>query len=324
MTTISMQKSSRISSVVRIFIRPMLVLALGLHALLLFVPLPSEQKFKELDDKESLTKINQIFTAKPVSQKPKPTTAIKPTAIKLTNKPAIASKPSAPTLRPTGAAIASSQPKPRQAVIPSSASIAPMQSTDPASVPPNRTPNAVGAQSAVNSKPFESFKEDPAQALHEVLTSPFRTGGGVVSGGSNSANGVDHAENNTVPLEEITRPELLFKPSTNQNPAPQKIALEGLTGLDKQPLLITFPLEDNLNLYSFYQKILEPKLKTIFAETSEVGEYGDGPLYKLTRGSYTAYLSLMPPKKAVGAIISVWSKDPRANQGGAPADSSAF
>ncbi len=166
--------------------------------------------------------------------------------------------------------------------------------------------STVHSSSTTQARASESFKGDPAQALHEYLES-------LSTERVNKAPNGSSASPNPAPLEEIIQPELLYKASSIQSTEPQKAAPENLPGLEKQPLLVRFPIEENLNLYSFYERTLEPKLKTIFESVSEAGDYGDGPLYKLTRGTYTAYLSLMPPKKAVGAIISVWSKDPRAN-----------
>ncbi len=70
----------------RMLLRPMLFLALGLHALLLFVPIPSEQKPKEADDKKDPLKITQLPTAKPASPK-----SLKPIA-SAARKPTIAAK----------------------------------------------------------------------------------------------------------------------------------------------------------------------------------------------------------------------------------------
>ncbi|MGA7933774.1 MAG: hypothetical protein WCA35_09525 [Kovacikia sp.] len=312
MTTISVQTPNRIPAPVRMLIRPMLFLALSLHALLLFIPLPSENKLKEADDKKDPLKITQVPTAQPASSKPKP----KP-AIKLTGKPAIVPKTTTLSLKPASSAITLTPSPPKPALIPSSSSLTEAASTapPPSTAPTSRPENGETAQNAPPSKPSEAFKGDPAETLQGFLESLSRAANGKDSGGSSSAN-------KGAPLEEITRPELLFKSTDDRSTAPstaaQKVALEGLPGLDKQPWLVTFPLEDNLNLYSFYQKTLEPKLITIFEDISEVGDYGDGPLYKLARGNYALYLSLMPPKKAVGAIISVWTKDPRPKQDSSP------
>jgi hypothetical protein len=51
---------------VRMLIRPMLFIALGFHALLLFTPLPAEQKPKPPEDKKNPVKITQVPTVKPV------------------------------------------------------------------------------------------------------------------------------------------------------------------------------------------------------------------------------------------------------------------
>ena len=55
---------------VRFFIRPLLFLALGFHALLLFTPLPAEQKPKPPEDKKNPVKITQVPTVKPIKTAP--------------------------------------------------------------------------------------------------------------------------------------------------------------------------------------------------------------------------------------------------------------
>jgi len=160
--------------------------------------------------------------------------------------------------------------------------------------PPKRLPSAL---------PPKLTNEDPEQALYKLLAELPAATNDPGPDGSNPSN--------VAPLDELPQPELFFKPIDSQATEQRGTIPDSLPGLTGSPLLTLFPLEENLNLNSFYQKSLEPKLKTIFSSIAMVGDYGDGSLYKLTRGGYTTYLSLMPPKQAVGAIISVWSKDPR-------------
>ena len=54
----------------RLIIRPILFAALGFHALLLFTPLPAEQKPKPPEDKKNPVKITQIQTVKPLKTVP--------------------------------------------------------------------------------------------------------------------------------------------------------------------------------------------------------------------------------------------------------------
>ena len=54
----------------RLIIRPILFAALGFHALLLFTPLPAEQKPKPPEDKKNPVKITQVPTVKPIKTTP--------------------------------------------------------------------------------------------------------------------------------------------------------------------------------------------------------------------------------------------------------------
>jgi hypothetical protein len=268
----------------RLMLSPMLLMALGIHALLLFTPLPSEQKPKEPNDKKNPIKITQLPTAKPPEAKP---IAVKAKVAVKAASPAPASSPTSTPL----AAIAS--PLPAQAPPPA---LAPLQTTPSASPAPS-TPVPANPPVATSGA---TFKGDAAKALQDLLINLPGTKKEQVGSETLPAE---------VPLTELNQPELLF--NVGQESAPK--TPERRIGLDKAPLLVLFPLEANLNLDSFYRKILEPKLKEVFESITPIGEYGEGPLYKLTHGSYTTYLSLMSPKQAVGAIVSVWSKDPRPN-----------
>ncbi|HEY9909758.1 MAG TPA: hypothetical protein V6D18_19375 [Thermosynechococcaceae cyanobacterium] len=54
----------------RLVIRPILFAALGIHALLLFTPFPTEQKPKPPEDKKNPVKITQVPTVKPIKTTP--------------------------------------------------------------------------------------------------------------------------------------------------------------------------------------------------------------------------------------------------------------
>jgi hypothetical protein len=88
--TLSMPVIPAIPAPARAFIRPMLFAALGLHALLLFVPFPKEKQ-KPPENKEAPVKITQLPTTKVTAQNKVP-------KAKITNP----SKPSLPKInRPT-------------------------------------------------------------------------------------------------------------------------------------------------------------------------------------------------------------------------------
>jgi len=274
---------------VQMLIRPILFVAVAAHALLLFVPLPSEEKPKEPDDKKNPVKITQLPTAKPPEPKAKPKTTATPT-----KTVAVSAKSGSPTTSSSTATVPSLPSLPEATTATSTVQSQPLPPSDKRSNPPQRLPSAL---------PPKLTTEDPEQALYKLLAElPAATNDPGVEGSNPS---------NVAPLDELPQMELFFKPIDSQAVDLKGAIPEGLPGLTGSPLLTLFPLEENLNLNSFYAKSLEPKLKAIFSSITLLGDYGDGSVYKLTRGTYTAYLSLMPPKQAVGAIISVWSKDPR-------------
>lgn len=284
--------------------RPILFLAIGIHALLLFTPIPSETKPKEPSDKKDPIKITQIPTAKPAVPKAVPVVKVaknKTTATALvkstptTTSPIRLSPLTSPFTTPTSTNFSSSD-----SLASSSSSTA--NSTSPSKpLPPDAT--GVGAPGTI-AKKLKPAITNPIETLYGILTS--------LPNAETNKTASDNLPNQAVPLDEINQPELLFKPTGNSSSKPEKVLPEGLPGLERSPLLVTFPVEDNLNLTSFYQKYLEAKIKDLF-DVEEVSDYGDGPLYKLTNADSTLFLSLMPPKKAVGTVLSVWSKDPREN-----------
>lgn len=283
--------------------RPILFLAIGIHALLLFTPIPSEPKPKEPDDKKDPIKITQIPTAKPAVPKAVPVVKIaknKTTVTSLvkstpTTASQIRSSPlTSPFSTPTSTNFSSSDSL-------ASSSTATDSTSQSKPLPPDTSES--GSQGTIAKKPKPAIA-DPIETLYGILTS--------LPNAETNKTASDNLSNQAVPFDEINQPELLFKPVGNADSKPEKVLPEGLPGLERSPLLVTFPVEDNLNLTSFYQKYLEAKIKDLF-EVEEVGDYGDGPLYKLTNADSILFLSLMPPKKAVGTVLSVWSKDPREN-----------
>lgn len=104
----------------------MLFAALGLHALLLFTPFPSEQKPKNPDDKKDPVKITQIPMAKP-NQTPR--TKALPKVTRKTTLPKVNRPPSANTVRTPQAAPTVQREQP--AAAPAQNSQAPKDTKDP-------------------------------------------------------------------------------------------------------------------------------------------------------------------------------------------------
>jgi hypothetical protein len=262
-----------VSAPLRMLIRPILFLALGLHALLIFVPLPSEEKLKQPDDKKNPITITQVPTNQPpaASVRPAAKPAAKP-AVTVAAKPA----PLTPRLAPVAPFIPS----------PPASPILPLQTGSLPSLPrPSES-----TQETTPTPPIALANVEPGKALYELLAEiPV-------------PNKLDPSFTNVAQLEHFAKPELFFKPSDDPDLVP-----EALPGLDGSPKLAVGEEPE-----FFYQTFFEQPLQGIFEQVTKVGDFAGGPLYRLKRGDYTVYLSLIPAQGAVATIVSVWSSDPTA------------
>jgi len=259
----------------RLLIRPIFFLVLGFHALLLFVPLPSEQKPTEPNDKKDPLKITQIPTATSAT---KPVVPPKPT-VNVSAKPAVPSGlPSSRDRQTSSSLLSVSSPvQPSSPLQPSEASSPSAAIADPHPV--------------ASPPPAQLAAVDPSQALYELLAdipAPYFD---------------DAAFTNTATREQFPQPEAFFRPLAHPDDSP-----EGLPGLDGAPRL-SIGEEPEF----FYKTFFEQPLNAIFEQVSPVGDYGGGRLYKLQRGGYTVYLNLVPAKGLgqPGTIVAVWRTDPR-------------
>lgn len=257
---------------VRLLIRPILFAALGLHALLLFTPIPSQPKPQEPDDKKDPVKITQLPTAKPPSAKPlAKVQKAKATRATTSTKLANPSTPAASSAAPSTAVGSDSLPN---------------IASQP--LPPSSGDSTNAAASANNSS-----KPEPGVALYEILAqlpAPDR---------------LDPAFTNLIRPEALEQPELFFKPNSEPDLLPEPLA-----GLASSPIFAPGE-EPEILFQTFFDG--EQRIREVFEEVTQVGDYGGGPLYRLKQGSYIAYLSLIPTRQAgiLGAIVSVWNQDPR-------------
>lgn len=257
---------------VRVLIRPILFAALGLHALLLFTPIPSQPKLQEPDDKKDPVKINQLPTAKPPAAKPSAKVQkAKTTSVSTSTKLANPSTPAASSAASSAAVSSDSLPKIASQPLP--------PSTDDS------------ANSGANSG--NSTKPEPNVALYEILAQ------------LPAPDNLDPAFTNVIRPEALEKPQLFFKP----NPDPDLLP-EPLAGLASSPIFAPGE-EPEILFQTFFDG--EQRIREVFEEVTQVGDYGGGPLYRLKQGSYIAYLSLIPTRQAgiLGAIVSVWNQDPR-------------
>lgn len=317
---------------VRSLIRPMLFAAIGLHALLLFTPIPSEQKPKKPDDKENPVKITQLPTAK---------TAARP---KL-------AKPALPKIaRPKPAAVVA---VPKSPVTPRSIAPGgtPSDAKDPfADFPhyPSSTPNCYGKTDLGEncrevSASLVSVVSYFEKALRDKKFTSSATGGDgikvkiftVTKGGKSLYLSIlKDSDTKTVYLlapEQIDNLDKLKKAEGT----PKAIAdiYEQVTnnGNDATPSEFKQPeayykdptasLPEQLGAVFGSPKIVEgAKADQVYATlkdylttngytTTDAGSYGGGPLYAVKDANYTGYLNLAPSKSG-GTIVVVWTKKP--------------
>jgi hypothetical protein len=272
----------------RLLLRPIFFLVLGLHALALFVPLPQAEVPKEANDKKDPVRITQIPTANltpplPTTKQPAKGTGTAATVANTPGKPATASSgsPSA-----TGTSASSSLP-----VVQSGSSFAANNSGTTALPSTPTTPLPPGTSAAT---PSPSPDVDPEAKLFEMLAKipvPDES---------------DPASTNQPSRDQFDQPDLFFVASTEEAGEPQwNPALKGT------PVIAMGESPDY-----FYETSFEGELKGAFETMEKVGTFAGGSLYALKRGSYQVYASLIPLKMppgtvGIGTIISVWSQDPR-------------
>lgn len=316
----------------------MLFAALGLHALLLFAPLPSEQKLKKPDDQENPVKITQLPTAKP---------AVKP-------RPKLV-KPALPKLnRPRPAAVTAPVPKAPAKPTASSPTGATDSAKDPFADFPHyqgSTPNCYGKtdlgencrEASVSLSSLVSYFE---KALPDKKFTSVPVGGGssrvkifqVSKGGKSLYLSVlSDGDSKTVYLlapESIDSLDKLKKaegtpkaiadlydqvadagqgtndatPGDFKQPDayykdPTAILPEQLGAIYGSPKLVDGSTDDQV------YAALKTYLTKSGYSAEPAGSYGGGPLYEIKDASFTGYLNLAPSKTG-GPIVVVWIKKP--------------
>ncbi|MBW4694799.1 MAG: hypothetical protein KME27_23875 [Lyngbya sp. HA4199-MV5] len=336
MTTIPALK--QLPAPVRLLIRPMLIAAIGLHALLLFTPLPSAEKPKKTDDKEDPVKITQLPTAKPAAK----------------SRPKLA-KPALPKVNRAKSAIA--PPVQRTQTPQRAAGGTPSDAKDPfADFPhyPSSTPNCYGKtdlgencrEAAVSLQSVVSYFEKVLPEKKFAITPAGGDGTNVKlftvskGGKSLSLSILKDSDTKTVYLlapEAINDLEKLKKAEGTPKAiadiyeqVANQIDKNGSTN-DATPGDFTQPadyykdpkasLPEQLGAIYGSPKVIDGStadaiyatLKDYLAgasyTTSAVGNYGGGSLYEIKSDSYTGYLNLVPSTSG-GTIVVVWTKKP--------------
>ncbi|MBC7972909.1 MAG: hypothetical protein H7Z11_22765 [Verrucomicrobia bacterium] len=322
----------------RSLIRPMFFAAIGLHALLLFTPLPSEQKPKKADDKENPVKITQLPTAKPAS------------------RPRLA-KPSLPKITRPRSSAAPAVAVPRSPTTPSSSDAGKATDTttkDPfADFPhyPGSVPNYQGIENlrvasgaSLASVVAHFRKELPDQKFtlsDESEPNTFKVSKGgvsyflsVIDDGSQIVYLLGAEKLDKDKLAKIKKGDVVGIPKelgdiakeldttysiSSDNSATSLDVVEG----SGSAFFKSDPDYPSNEVYvdgisetravggqspaQVYQA-LQPVLKK-FDSANETDSYGGGALYELKKGKFTGYLSLVPGR-AGGTVAVVWTKRP--------------
>ncbi len=270
----------------KVLLRPIFFVAIGLHAALLFMPLPQEEKPRVADDKKDPVKVTQVPTAG--LTKPLPTVAPGGKA-NTPGKPAIAtttvSKTPAIAATATAAAGTAATSTPLPTVQAGSTTTLP--ATDTTAPPP-------GSSASPNPTVASTSTVNPEEALFKTLAS------------IPTPDASDPASTNVPGHELFGEPAKFFMTAKDAEGE-----LEWRPELKGSPVLAMGDTPEY-----FYETLFQGELKPIFAEMKKVGEYGGGPLYHLKQGSFEVYVNLVPVKMppattGLGTIIAVWSKDPR-------------
>lgn len=318
---------------VRLLIRPMLIAAIGLHALLLFTPIPSEEKPKKTDDKETPVKITQLPTAKP-APKARPKLA-KPALPKVNRpKPAIAPPVQKTPVTPQRAAsTTSTDTKNPFADFPHYPGATPYKDLENLRVANGASPVSVVAhfRKALPARKF-TITDEPESNTFKVSRGGISYYLSVVEDGSQTfyllgpdkldkdklakikkgdvvgipkelgdiAKELDSAystsSDNSATSFDLTDPSSFLEPDKD-NPSNQ-VYVNGISEtrvVEGQP-----PAQ----VYQALQSILKK-----FDSATESGTYAGGSLYELKKGSFTGYLNLVPGK-AGGTIAVIWMKRP--------------
>ena len=313
----------------------MLFAAIGLHALLLFTPIPSEQKPKKPDDKENPVKITQLPTAKPAARpklakpalpkiaRPKPPAAVvapKPPATPRTNN---ASKATNTTKAKNPFADFPHYPGAvggfkgfENLYAASGASLVSVVAHFKKELPKKFTlseesePNTFKVSTEGVSY-FLSIVDDGSQTIYllgpdkldKTKLAKIKEGKGIAIppelGGIAKALDATYStsSDNSATSLDVPESSAFFEPDKDN--ASNEVYVSGISEtrlVDGQP-----PAQ-------VYQSLQATALKG-FDSATDAGLYGGGSLYELKKGNFIGYLSLVP-SKAGGTVAVIWTKKP--------------
>lgn len=318
---------------VRFFLRPMVFLALGLHALLLFYPLQREQKPKPKKEEKEAVKITQLAKA------PSPRPPARRQVPRVKRAPSNVPKPPTPAAKPDGGGTNQKDPFADFPHYPSSTpdcfgqglgDYCRIANTDintllahfKQALPGKKYEFAIAEDGAsrkilqitkADRQVYLSLLADAPTSVYVLAPQPVQSlealrGAVIVPSAFYDLlsqiipppDPNDPSATSIARRENFAQPDLFFKPSDDPDAVPDK-----RPNLDNTPQIIAGQTPESL-----YQTIA-PQLTSIFEQVTPVGNFAGGPLYRLKKGSTTVFLSIVPSQGVSGAIITMWLKDPR-------------
>jgi hypothetical protein len=338
-----------IPSPLRSLIRPMLVLSLGLHALILFTPLQGEKKPEPLKEEEKQVKITQLPTVRP-SPKPAAVKRRTPTRkIATPRRTATATPPSVAQTRTTEASTTTPQV---QAAKDPFIDFPHHPASNPGCYGKEACREVKGAkigevvahfQKALPGKKFAIFPvtDDPARKVFQVSKAEQTLYLNIFQDGLNTVYVLAPDEIRSLGdlkgAVEVPSAfyDLLAGLPSSQNADPNDPAASNTiaTPADFEQPQAFYKSAGDADAVpetragidgspkiagggeepdAFFQTFFEQELSNIFDEVTPDGEYGGGLLYRLKKGSTTVYLNLVPKKGSPpDTIVVVWDRSPK-------------
>lgn len=327
---------------VRSLIRPMLFAAIGLHALLLFAPLPSEEKPKKPDDKENPVKITQLPTAKPAARpklakpalpkinRPKPAVNAPPVPkVPATPRSSDAGKSTDTTTKdpfadfphhPLAAPNCSVKPDLSENCRDVSASLGDVVAHFNKALPDKKFTIAPAGGDGIEAKLFTVSKGGKSLSLSILKESDTKTVYVLAPQPIKNLNALKGA---------VVTPAAIAGILDRVSPSNTTTTAQGGGGSSNDATSFDFQQSnDYYNSKGEQDEAIDSSPKIVDGKTaaeiytdlkdylqgkgystSDAGSYGGGPLYEIKDASYTGYLNLAPGNGG-STIVVIWKKKP--------------
>lgn len=316
----------------------MILLSLGLHGAVLWLPLPGLRTEKKSPPMRSV-KVSRLLNRPPVEQspvKPQPSPPVSP----MPRAQASVSRSPRSSLPSTSSSIAAKDPV-AQPVSPAPAPDSPF-----ADFPqyPGAKPGSFGLFQGdvdrVSQQTPDGLKTVAAHFFQQLPTKGFKIQTQLDKSGQQIALQVskagvtqvlnllhqpqgtviiltdrvlDPASNPTVVLDDLVTILNQYLPAEASDFAHPERFYEQVGGIQKQEHADTeggFRLVAETTPQALFANTLQSELQARRFEATLVGNYEGGVLYKVTQSNFKRYLSLIPNKDGTGTLMILWSKLP--------------